>query len=188
MNATSSCPMGVLDRLSSAEQRPAEGSTVDVMSRPGPTARRAASRLLSLLAVLLGLLAMHGLASTHHAVATGVPVHVLAPAHVSDEPTLGHSVTTTHGPDAVNRATVLFTGSLLTGPPGPGCDDDCLRGMAAVCAAVLAAAAAAAVLTQAAGRRPLLPARSRSTSHACVVQRRLLPKLDPVSELCVSRT
>lgn len=60
------------------------------MSRTGQTGRAAVARLLALLAVVLGLLAMHGLPSTHH-VAVAAPGHALsavAAAVVADDPVL----------------------------------------------------------------------------------------------------
>ena len=106
-----------------------------------------AARLLPLLAVMLGLLAMHGLASTHHTAAA--PARAGTPSAVAavDSPPAGSQHR--HGPQEHDRAAsgapaaTAMAGSLLeravTGPAVPGCSDECTDGLAVLCAAVLAA-------------------------------------------------
>jgi hypothetical protein len=171
---------------------------VEDMSGTGQTRRgTVAARLLPLLAVMLGLLAMHGLASTHHAAAAparaGTPSAVAA---VDSPPAVSQH---RHGPQEHDRAAsgapaaTAMAGSLLeravTGPAVPGCSDECTDGLAVLCAAVLAATAAAVWLSAAAARRPVpAPTRRDPRPRATARARRLPPRLDPVAELCVSRT
>ena len=170
------------------------------MSRTGQTLRgaAAAARLLGLLAVVLGLLAMHGLASAHHAAASAAaPVH--APSSSAGHSLLPPDRDGTHphhhdglaSPATAGPATAAGLLDVAgAGPAVPGCDDDCPSGLAALCAAVLAAAAATAWLVGAAARRPaaVAPARGGPRPRAPAAARRLLPGPDPVAELCVSRT
>ena len=180
-----------------------KGSSVDGMSRTGQTRHAAAAvRLLGLLAVVLGLLAMHGLASAHHA-AAAPPVHappVHAPSAAADHSLLlPQDLAGTHrhdhgAPGSPAAAGTATAAGLLdvagAGPAVPGCGDDCPSGLAVLCAAVIAAAAATAWLVAATARRRVLaaPARGGPRPRAPDAARRLLPGPDPVAELCVSRT
>ena len=162
---------------------------MDGMSRTGRTGR-AAARLLSMLAVVLGLLAMHGLASTHHAAAASSHAWN-ATAEIGFQPqdltgTQRHDHRATDAPAA---ALALLDGT-AAGPVAPACGDDCTSGLAVLCAAVVAAAAVIAWLVTATARRAVLsaPARVGARPRAPDAARRLLPGPDPVAELCVSRT
>lgn len=150
-----------------------------------------AARLVALLAVVLGLLAMHGLASGHHGVA-GAPGHDAAAVRAVAEPPGAHgtAVMTSHTAETASAVMPPGSGSYAV-PTPPSCDDDCPTAVAAVCAAVLAAAAMTAALVRAAAARrsPLsATAGSGHRARAPAPPRRLLPRLDPVAELCVSRT
>jgi hypothetical protein len=82
-------------------------------------------------------------------------------------------------------------GEAATRPAVPACEDECSSGVALLCAAILATAAAAtAWLIAATARRrvPAAPARGDPRARAPGGARWLLPTLDPVAELCVSRT
>ena len=171
------------------------------MTSMGMTApkARAAARAFAVLAVLLGLLAMHGLASAHHA-AAAPPVHappVHAPSAAADHSMLPQNLDGTyrqhHGAPVAAAATGLAAGQpdvAGAGPAVPGCGDECPSGLAVLCAAVIAAAAATAWLVAATARRPVVaaPARGHPRSRAPAAARRLLTGPDPVTELCVSRT
>lgn len=171
------------------------------MSGTGQTRRgaTAAARLLGLLAVVLGLLAMHGLASAHHA-AAAPPVHappVHAPSAATDHSLLPQDRDGTHrhdhGAPGSPAATGLAAGLLDVvgaGPAVPGCGDECPSGLAVLCAAVIAAAAATAWLVAVTARRPVVaaPAHGGPRPRAPAAARRLLAAPDLVAELCVSRT
>jgi hypothetical protein len=144
---------------------------------------RAATRALAVLAVLLGLLAMHGLASTHHAAgATSAAQHHPAQAAADAAAVPAHQVA---GAEAGPAAPTHGAAS-LAGPGGPTCDGGC-PDLAVLCVAVLAGAALALLLAR---RRsvPLLTAPALRTARA------LTPAVwhprgpDPVRELGVSRT
>lgn len=135
---------------------------------------RAATRLLAMLAVLVGLLAMHGLTSTHHAAAaTTLAQHDAAPAETSPR----HQ----HGAPAVPQDAYP-----LAAPDGPGCGDDC-SDLGVLCLAVLAGAVIALLLAR---RRhaPLPPAPDGDAAAARAPPVRHARGPDPVRELCVSRT
>ena len=150
----------------------------------------AAVRLLAVITVVLGLLGMHGLASSHHATAA-------APAHssaVTAEPLARQhqAPSSQHGTATAAAAwTVAFLlGDTTTGPVVPVCDDDCPNGLALLCAAVLTAALATVwlVVAMATRRSPAAPARPGVRARA-PARARLLPRApDPVAELCISRT
>lgn len=156
----------------------------------------AAARLLALLAVVLGLLGMHGLASTHHAAAA--PGHApSAVAAFADQSVMPEDRAAPQQHDhaaARARAVTAIAGSVLgeavIGPAVPGCEDDCPNGLAVLCAAVLAAAAATAWLIAATARRRVPAARDRvgPLTRTSARARRLIARLDPVAQLCVSRT
>jgi hypothetical protein len=153
---------------------------VTSMGMTAPRAR-AARRALAVLTVLLGLLAMHGLASTHHAAAAttasqhGAAQHDPAPADAS---AVQHH--------AAGAAVVHDTADVLAAPAGPACAEDCPY-LALLCVAVLTGAALVLVTAR---RRssPLVvsPARVRAPAPAPPVRHAQGP--DPVRELCVSRT
>lgn len=167
----------------------------------------------AVLAVLLGLLAMHGLASTHHAAPAGGShgvvsagtSHAIVPA---DAPTheavqlpavqlpaiqLGpiqlRAVSHSHGA-AVALATLqdvtTHAAAVLIDAPGATCDDDC-RPLAVLCVAVLTGAALALLLART-RRTPLLRVVARLRSPVRAPPVRLARGPDPVEELCVSRT
>ena len=164
---------------------------MESMSRTGQTGRGpAAVRLLGLLAVVLGLLAMHGLASAHHA-AAAPPVH--APPATADPLPEGRDGTHRHDHGAPGSPAATAAGLLDpagAGPAVPGCGDDCHSGLAVLCAALMAAAAATAWLVASTARRRVVadPSRGGTWRRAPAAARRLLPGPDPVAELCVSRT
>ena len=127
---------------------------------------------------MLGLLAMHGLASTHHAVAT-TPASATAAPHA-------------HGGDAQEQHSsaekVLAIPSTGAGLSEPLCADDCPDALTALCVAVLTSAAAAAVLV--AGRdwdAVATPWRQQQECRPAATDRP--PDTpDSVAELCISRT
>lgn len=153
------------------------------MSGMGTAGTANAARLFAVLAVLMGVLAMHGVVSAHRAAAaTPDPDHsaVLAVEKLFAETAGPHDLKAMqHGvthPDATAPAR----------PAGPSCHDDC-RSVTALCVAVLAGAALALLLV----RRRTSPLRLAATPRqarapaASVLQAR---GPDPVRELCVSRT
>ena len=159
------------------------------MSRTGQV-RRAAARLLALLAVVLGLLAMHSLASTHHAAAS--PVHLqsaTADADVSPQPQERAGSHQHEGVVSGVRAQALPGEALAQ--PVPACGDECPSGLAVLCAAVIAVAAATAWrLAAAAARQRVIAALAHGAPQppAPAAARRLITGPDLVAELCVSRT
>ena len=141
-----------------------------------------AARLLGVFAVLLGLLAMHGLASSHHASASAAE-HTAAAAQPHDpawaEPP--HLA-------AANVAAAQEPAGPVAAPAGPSCDDDCAA-LVTLCVAVLAATVAVAVvLLRRRCRRCALTASADRAVPAPPSARAALPPPDPVRELCVSRT
>ena len=167
------------------------------MRSMGSTARdghgTAAARLLGLLVVLLGLLSMHGLTSTHHA-AAAVPVPS-AVAHRAPQSPHGHEH---HDPGdgprdspatAGTAAAIGHAVAVAVGLPGLVCDAGCPPDAAVLCLAVLVVACAVAVLT-ATGRRRAGPHRSRRPGPLAgrPARRRSPSTPDPVKDLCVSRT
>lgn len=164
-------------------------------------------RAVALLALVVGLLAMHGVAGAHHA-AAGTETHGTAhatsahatSAHAtSAHATSGHVAAptehgtdhATHGYDGSRVGHALTAAGVLVALPAsgfPGCDDDCEPGVATLCVAVLAVTAIAVAAGLAArSRTSTLQASERPRARAPVVLR-LPPRLDPVAELCVSRT
>ena len=161
-----------------------------VVSRTGQAWRGAAAvRLLAVLTVTLGLLGMHGLASTHHATAA-IPAHASGaaaePVAQHHEPSSQHGMASAEGAGTA----APMPGDAVLGPAVPACEGDCPSGLALLCAAVLAAAAATAwLLAATAGRRvPAAPARPGVRARAPAGARLLPPRPDPVAELCISRT
>lgn len=117
-----------------------------------------------MLAVVCGVLLMHGQANAqHHA-----PVVSAQGQHADDMSHLGH------GPQAL----------------GLDCDGDCssdLHGLMALCVAVLATAAAVLIVTRT-GRRPLWLTR-RGPPAPELPGRTAVPRpRDVVAELCICRT
>ena len=160
------------------------------MRSMGTTARDgrgpAAARLLGLLVVLLGLLSMHGLTSTHHA-AAAVPV----PSAVTNSAEQNPPGPEHHDPgdSPATAGTAAATGhAVAVGLPGPVCDTGCPPDAAVLCLAVLVVACAVAVLT-ATGRRQAGPHRSRRPGPLAgrPARRRSPSTPDPVKDLCVSR-
>ena len=150
----------------------------------------AAARLLALLAVVLGLLAMHGLASTHHAAASPVK---LQPATAGvGVPLQPQERAGSHQHESVvsGARTAALSGKALA-LPVPACGDECPSDVAVLCAAVVAVAAATAWRLAAAAARqrvPACPAHGASQPRAPAAARRRSTGPDLVSELCVSRT
>ncbi len=147
---------------------------------------------LCVLAVVVGLLAMHGLANVHHAAppvlgesaaaAGGAAVQTHSPAHGATSPAGGQGS--------------AYAAAALAGPPlladASGlCDATCAggaHGLFLLCVGVLLAAAAVALTGQAARRRPVIGVR-RTPPVKLRPRRIALPRgLDPVTELCTSRT
>lgn len=146
------------------------------MDRTAPG--RAATRALAVLAVLLGLVAMHGLASTHHAAAATA---VRGAAQHQAEPTAPKH------PQHAAVPAIEKAAAAVAGPEGPACGDDCTD-LAVLCVAVLTGVMLGALLL--AGRRAaLLPAPPRH-GHAALRAPpvRHVRGPDLVKELCVSRT
>ena len=152
--------------------------------------RVAPARPLALLAVLVGLLAMHGLASTHHSPASAAE-HSSGPAERHSAAAVqahdGPHAPAHHGAAAAGSPAQQPTGPRAA-PSGPACDTDCVTGLVALCVAVLAAAvvATAVLLRHRAcpwGSRPAL-----GTARAPTAARLAPSPPDPVRELCVSRT
>lgn len=141
------------------------------MTVPGA---RAAQRALAVLAVLLGLLAMHALASTHHAAAAAATPHTGATVLAGE---VGAGV---HHASAGEVDTGALMGS------GASCDQNC-PDLAVLCLAVLTGVGAALLLARRrAGPVPL--ARAGQTGRAMTPPVRHARGPDPVRELCVSRT
>ncbi len=144
-------------------------------SMGGTAVRTRAAYPLAVLGVLLGLLAMHGLASAHHAAASSAR---LVTQDVPD-PAAHH-----HGSAVALSAAARDV--VLAAPARPACDQDC-PAVVVLCLAVLTGAALALLL---AGRRsralPLPPA--RRTAGALPRPARHARGPDPVRELCISRT
>lgn len=155
------------------------------MTRMGrtPPPARAATRAMALLAVLVGLLAMHGLASTHHAAAaTAGPQHA-AVQHHAVPAALQHD---RHVALAQDAAAVGSAVPAVAAPASTECDDACAD-LTVLCVAVLAGAALLLLLLRRRAARPV-------GGHAHVRAAPRAPPLrpaqppDPVTELCVSRT
>lgn len=139
--------------------------------------RERAARPLAVLAVLLGLLAMHGLASTDHAAAASAAPHAAATSPEDDATAHHHAA---DKPEAPHDAVALL------GSPGAACDETC-PDLAMLCLAVLAGAALAMLLARRRSSPGLAaPARPRGPVRAPPVRHARGP--DPVRELCVSRT
>lgn len=145
-------------------------------------------RLLAVLAVLLGLLGMHGLASSHHAAASPGVDHGAASVVERPGTALGHQHAALQhdaaGPVA-GQQDAAGPGALIARSV-PSCESGC-QSAAALCVAVLASAALALLLARQRRGVPLrAPARPPATSALPPVRHARGP--DPVRELCVSRT
>jgi hypothetical protein len=146
-----------------------------------------ATRFLAVLAVLLGLLAMHALASSHHAAAA---LPVMAPASGAGATTAAADVTAEnvhHGSSTGSgaEAAARLAGT-HTGDDKGACDDACSTTV--LCLAILTAAVAAATLSVR-RTRPGVP--NRRTAHqpgAPEAARHAPAAPDPVEKLCISRT
>ena len=145
---------------------------MDNVDRALRNGRAAPARLLALFVILVGLLAMHGLASSHHSAATAaerpagpaerhaaaavvnrhsaaaVQAHDVphAPAHDVPHAPARHvtHAPAHHGAAATGSPAQQPTGPLAA-PSGPSCDTDCVTGLVALCVAVVTAAVTAAV-------------------------------------------
>ena len=146
-----------------------------------PAARGRAARLFAVLAVLLGLLAMHGLASAHHAAATA-PVADHGATVAGEDP----AAELPHEHPAVQHGAADAVSAASSALEAPSCHDDCPTA-AALCVAFLAIAALALLLAR---QRPAVPrwapTRRRTRPSAPPIWHG--PGPDPVRELCVSRT
>lgn len=144
------------------------------MDRSGVGGTVRPTLVLASLALVLGLVGMHGLAGGHHSdsgrsgAAAGAAAATLHAGHDMVEAGVGH------------------TGDLALGGV-PACDSGCpTKGVVTLCLAVLGALALVLLFSAARPdhrRHPLNrdgPASPRGL--------RLRPSLDPVSELCISRT
>jgi hypothetical protein len=89
------------------------------------------------------------------------------------------------GPDRESLPAVAPDAVVVSGPTGPGCDDDCTD-LAVLCAVVLAGAALLLLLARRRARLLATPPRHDRTTSAPPVRQARPP--DPVKELCVSRT
>ena len=166
------------------------------MDRTARNGRAAPARLLALFAVLVGLLAMHGLASSHHSPAAAAE-HPSGPAQLHSAAAVqAHDVQTHdvqahapahHGAAATGSPDQQPTGPLAA-PSGPSCDTDCITGLVALCVAVLAAAVIATAVLLRHRARPWGSRPARGTARAPTAARLDPPSPDPVRELCVSRT
>lgn len=157
-------------------RRPLTPPNVGVMDRPLRADRL--GRAVALLALVVGLLAMHGVAGAHHAAAA-------APSHTS---TVHAAVPTEHGADHVDHVLVGAPWALATADLA-GCGDGCDQPWAAtLCVAVLAVTALAVAAGFVARSRTSTSQASRRSRARAPVVRRVPPRLDPVAELCVSRT
>ena len=168
------------------------------MDRTARNGRAAPARLLALFAVLVGLLAMHGLASSHHSPATAAerpagPAQRHSAAAVQAHDVQAHDVrahdvphaSAHHGASAAGSPAQQPTGPLAA-PSGPSCDTDCITGP--LCVAVLAAAVIATAVLLRHRARPWGSRPARGTARAPTAARLYPPPPDPVRELCVSRT
>lgn len=140
--------------------------------------------LLAVLAVLLGLLGMHALASAHHAAA--------APADRAAQPAAGPAPTRAglpehHGGIAAETEPVLQQhAAALAATSGQSCDGGCAS-LVAICVAVLTGAALALLLARRRAR-PAVAAPPRPPVRALAPPAWHARGPDPVRELCVSRT
>lgn len=153
------------------------------MDETAPTGR--AARLLAVLAVLLGLLAMHAVASAHHAGAYteggDLPAAGPGPAHASG---LGHE----HGTGGQDmQVAQQDTAPAVAAPTVPSCHDDCPN-VAPLCVAVLTGAALALLVARRHASPLLLAPAARQTASAPLPPARHARGPDPVRELYVSRT
>lgn len=139
-----------------------------------------AAQLLAVLALLVGLLSMHGVTSAHHAAATPAAPHVSA---ADARTTHAHDVDSAAGTVAATPQAV----AVLAGPADPSCQGDCPTAAAALCVIVLTGAALGLLLLRRrAAPLRLAPVPLPSRSAAPPVRHARGP--DPVRELCVSRT
>ena len=171
---------------------------MDSMDRTAWNGRSAPARLFALCAVVVGLLTMHGLASSHHGPAAAAPQAgpAVAASHVAEAGPAGavaeHHVVpgpAHHSAASTGAPAPRLTGPLAT-PTGPSCAGDCPAGLVVLCVAVLAAAAVAVAVSVLLRRRARLPGAGRAVSaaQAPTTARLAPPPPDPVRELCVSRT
>ena len=156
------------------------------MDRTARNGRAAPARLLALFAVLVGLLAMHGLASSHHSPAAAAE-HPSGPAQLHSAAAVQAHAPAHHGAAATGSPDQQPTGPLAA-PSGPSCDTDCITGLVALCVAVLAAAVIATAVLLRHRARPWGSRPARGTARAPTAARLDPPSPDPVRELCVSRT
>ena len=135
-------------------------------------------RAFAVLAVLLGLLVMHGIATAHHAQAAGPEQGAVVLQHGSQAPS--H-----HGFEA---PLVTAQAAAQVAPAGLPCLDGCSSGLVTLCLAIAVTAVALAL-----GRSRGRPAGRGVVGRPAPVRvpgsaRRTRPPPDPVRELCVSRT
>lgn len=134
-------------------------------------------RVLTLLVLLLGLVAMHGVASTQHAPAGAAELPAAAQLHDPPDAAPHHQA----APAAAQQPGPLSAAS-------PSCDQDCPGALVALCVAVLAVAAALAGALVLRRHRGVVAAPEHCTVGAPTSARAEIPAPDPVRELCISRT
>lgn len=153
-------------------------------------------RVLLLLALLIGLVAMHGLAGGHHTPATAAE-HAVAAAEAHGSATADHHAADARdaGPGAVDTVgnpavdTVSPWSARPTAAPAtPSCDQDCPVSLTTLCVAVLAAAAVVTAAVRVLRCRRAVTVASGRVAGSPRAARPGLPPPDPVRELCVSRT
>jgi len=138
-----------------------------------------AGRLVAVLAVLLGILVMHGLASSHHAPAA-------AAAHPAVAAMLHHAAAADPHQSALDAASAQQPAGQRSVPDS--CDGDC-GPVVLLCLAVLVVTVGVAVaLVVVRRRRRATGAYERGTVPTPAGTRSALPPPDPVRELCVNRT
>ncbi|MCU1691430.1 MAG: conserved rane protein of unknown function [Frankiales bacterium] len=160
-------------------QQPGRRPTVASMGRSAATTR--AARPLAVLAVLLGLLAMHGLVGAHHAAAATSTHQAPAAGAVHHHGPAGAPFATPAHATVVARAVAV-----LVDGPGASCDGDCAH-LGELCLAVLTGAALALLLARR-GPAPLLLAPTRRAPRGAGPPGQHARGPDPVRELCISRT
>lgn len=147
--------------------------------------RRTLSRALAVLALLAGLLAMHGLATEHHAPRHASSTHDRHAVLAAGQTTV---VTVHHAAEGLASALVTAPERLLelsTADCGPACPAS--SPTTALCLAVLSGLALVLHLTRTRPRDP--PARRRGPiPHTEPTSVAVPRRRDPVAELCISRT
>jgi len=153
---------------------------MDEAARHGHSPR--AGRLLAVLAVLLGILVMHGLVSAHHA-----PVAAAAAAHPAAAAPLHHAAAADPHQRVLDAASAQQPADPRSVPAGASCDGDC-GAVVLLCLAVLVVTVGVAVALVVVRRRRATGADQGGTVPTPAGLRSAVPPPDLVRELCVSRT